>query len=56
MKRNSPLGKARLVAEGFPAVFNGIISVSGLEDSLQRGAWSLDIFRPGAVETDEASD
>ena len=40
----------------FPAVFGGIISASGLENSLRSGAWSLDIFRPRAVVTDEASD
>ncbi len=40
----------------FPAVFSGTISVFGLEDSLRRGAWSLDMFRPRAVVTDEASD
>ena len=40
----------------FPAVFNGTISVSGLEDSLRRGAWSLDIFRPCAVVADEVCD
>ena len=42
--------------KGFPAVFGGIISASGLENSLRSGAWSLDIFRPRAVVTDEASD
>ena len=37
----------------FPAVFSGTISVSGLKDSLRKGAWSLDIFRLCAVVADE---
>ena len=37
----------------FSAVFSGAISVPGLGDSLRRGAWSLDIFRPCAVVADE---
>ena len=40
----------------FPAVFSGTISVSGLEDSLRSGAWSLDIFRPCAVVADDVCD
>ncbi len=40
----------------FRAVFSGTISVSELEDSLRSVTWSVDIFRPCAVLTDEASD
>ncbi len=39
--------------KGFPAVVGGTISVSGLENSLPRGAWSLDIFGCSAVVADE---
>ena len=39
--------------KGFPAVVGGTISVSGLENSLRRGAWSLDIFGWSAVVADE---
>ena len=42
-------GSGPTVDGWFPAVFGGIISASGLENSLRSGAWSLDIFRPCAV-------
>ena len=52
------LGRERHVARSqwrwrFPAVFSGTICVSGLENSLPRGAWSLDIFGWSAVVADE---
>ncbi len=46
-------GSGPTVDGWFPAVFGGIISASGLKKSLRSGAWSLDIFRPCAVVSDE---